>query len=242
MSAWDYMLIPGFETSAPTGDETDPGLYEIFYGIGYEDSTVSALAETPISNDPDLADGIWQGQNEKLLAENEYCDQLQKLFKKKEQRIDGWLDKLLDVVEEIIGNEIAKLVGGWVFLETGSLELGWLARLLTEVGAEWGFDALRSLLTRGNQLLDGIKAENEKLLDIEKSRENYEYREIVLARHREDIRIILEQIRMAEKSLEINNQIEMRALLERLTDLALRDDTIEIGNAKFHSRGRVVNY
>jgi hypothetical protein len=238
MSGFDYIRIRNLETS---DSEINPGLYEIFQGIGGADAA-GVLSETPISNDPELAEGIWQGQNEKLEHENEYCDQLQALFKKKQQRIDGWLDKLLDVVEEIIGNWLAKLAAGWVFFETGSLELGWLAGLLTEVGTEWGFDALRSLLTRGNQLLEGIKAENVQLLQIEKSRENYEYREQVLARHREDIKVILEQIRMAEKQVELNTQLEMKALLERLTDLALRDDTIELGDMRLHSRGRVVNF
>lgn len=242
MTVWDYILIPGFETSSPTGDEVDPGLYEIFHGIGADVGDVSALSETPISNDPELADGIWQGQNEKLEHENEYCDQLQKLFKKKEQRIDGLWEKLFDQFEQAISEWLSKLVGAWVGYQTGSVELGWLTVFISEIGIEWGIEALRSLLTRGNQLLDGIKAENEKLLLIEKSRENYEYREQVLARHREDIKIILEQIRMAEKQVELNTQLEMKALLERLTDLALRDDTVEFGDMRVHSKGKVVNF
>jgi hypothetical protein len=232
MAVIDYIGVVG-DDNLPT---------ELFIGFWEDSEDLASIAETPISSDAELAEGIWQGQNEKLEAENDYCDQLQTLFKKKQERIDGVVDKVMDVIEAFIGSWLSNLVATWVGFYTESLTLAGLAGFFTEIGAGWGFDFLRSLLTRGNELLDGIKAENEKLLQIEKSRENYEYREQVLARHREDIKIILEQIRMAEKSIELNTQLEMKALLERLTDLALRDDTIELGNMRLHSKGRVVNF
>ncbi|MGD9125755.1 MAG: hypothetical protein PVH19_00115 [Planctomycetia bacterium] len=242
MEGWDYLKIRGYDSSAPTGNTVDPGLYEIFQGIGAAD-TVGTLTETPISNDAELADAIWQGQNEKLEHESAYCDQLQKHFEKKQQRIEGVWDKVLDVIEEFVGNWLAKIIGAIVLGFTeGNAVIAAVASFLTEVTVEWGFEALLSLLRRGNELLEGIKAENEKLLQLEKSRENYEYREQALARHREDIKIILEQIRMAEKQVEINTQLEMKELLERLTDLALRDDTIEFGDVRLHSRGKVVEF
>lgn len=244
MSALDYIKIQGLDGEYV---EDVGNNFEVFQGISAAfatDGTTTAgtLTITPISSDPDLADLIWEGQNEKLESENAYCDQLQKLFEKKQTRVEGIWDKLLDVVEEFIGGLLSKFVMGIVLYNTGSLELTWLSGFLTELGVEWGLDALVSLLKRGNELLNGIKAENDKLLQLEKSRENYEYREQVLARHREDIKVILEQIRLAEKQVEINAQLEMNALLERLTDIAFRDVSFETGDMKIHHRGKVVEF
>lgn len=234
MTGFDYIRIRGFKA-------TTAGYFEYFQGIGPAGAS-SELPETPISNDPELADGIWEGQNAKLRSENKYCDQLQTQIKEKQRRIENIWDKFLDVAEELTSDLLSAAAFGLTLGLTDTPQLAWLASILTDVGVKWAFDHLKTLLQRGNELLDGIKDENEKLLQVEKSRENYEYREQVLARHREDIKIILEQIRMTEKQIELNTQLEMKALLERLMDLAMRDDTIEFGDMRLHSRGKVIEF
>lgn len=248
MAVTDYIAIRGL-VSADT---------EIFQGIGgasaeetpadtnhdpgYPDVQENPVPETPISADPDLAELIWQGQNEKLEHENKYCDQLQKRIKRKEQRVSGIRDKIIDLIEEFLSEAIGAVVDGYVSTTPLSKPGGFIAGVLTEFGIEWALDELILLFIRGNELLEGIKAENEKLLQIEKSRENYEYREQVLVRHREDIKMILGQIRSAEENVTVTQDLQLYDLIQRLTDLALRDDTIELGDMRLHSKGRVVNF
>jgi len=260
MALTDYIMIRGSE---PEGAECFQGTS----GGGAADVTVDVspsvtlptlepviapnreLPNTPISEDEELANGIWEGQNEKLRAENTFCDQLQQQFKEKYDRVEGWQDKLGDIIEEMFGELLSMAADATITTALTPYAgpaiakgVGWLGGVMTEVTFEWAIDFLKTLLKRGNALLTGIKAENDKLLSIEKSRENYEYREQALERHREDIRIVLEQIKQAEKGLEVDTLIDMKAILERLADLALRDDTIEFGDTRLHSRGKVVEF
>jgi hypothetical protein len=204
-------------------------------------------AETPISTNEELADALWTGQNDKITAENRYCNQLQARFKAKEEKVSGLKDKLLDVVEEVAGDWLAKVIGGTVGSAvtgwTANPALGgaasWLAGFATQLGLEWGLDALVDLLTRGNEMIAGIKAENAHLLQLEKSRENYEYREIALARHREDIKMILEQLRTAEKQVDMAPMMDMNALLESLIALQYNTEEIKLPSGSYiNLRGR----
>ncbi len=159
------------------------------------------VSETPLDKDAELADLIWQGQNAKLLSENDYCDQLQKQFAAKQATIEGTMDLLLDFVGELLETITSVLVGGLILATSwGNPALAQIGAFLAELSVGFAFEALISLLTRGNELLMGIKEENTLLLEVEKSRENYEYRETALARHREDISMLLDQIREAEGS------------------------------------------
>lgn len=222
MTGFDYLRIRGLDT---VSDGIDPGLYEIFQGLGFT-SYDETTPETPISSDSDLADLIWQGQNEKLEAENDYCDQLQKQFKQKQQTISKKRDAILDIVENMVEELAGKGVSVIVTGLTENPVAGAIAGLVTEMVVEWTWDYLANLLTRGNELLDGIKAENELLLQLEKSRENYEYREQVLARHREDIKLVLEQISSAEQNIQLDKYLEMAGVIENLIALQYNNEEL----------------
>lgn len=209
---------------------------EIFQGIGgtitIESGSVSVSVapanDTPISSNPVLADQLWEGQNIKLNAENAYCDALQKQLKHKEAKVNGWRDKLVDVITEIVGEFLSEVAMAFVLGISGNPVVAWLSGILVELTLEWGVEALLTLLARGNALLDGIIDENNKLLTLEKSRESFQFREDVLARHREDIRIILEQIRYAEAQVSTPAPImESKALLKLMKELDTSIDEVE---------------
>ena len=248
MEWFDFIKIREYDSPIP--DDIPPGSFEIFQGTSGGGATIgditatlmpaNTLPQTPISDDDELAEEIWAGQNAKIDSEIKYCDQLRSELDNKQQQVNGWRDRLVDTVTEVLGEFFGDVVKAFTLGLTGSGVAAFIAGIATELGLEWGIDALVRLLTRGNELLAGIKDENALLLQLEKSRENYEYREAVLTRHREDIKIVLEQIRQAEKDVEIKGIFDIKALLERLTDLALRDDTVEMGDYKIHSRGKVI--
>jgi hypothetical protein len=221
---------------------------EIFIGLGGASATASTGTDpgtTPAVIELDQA--LWNGQNSKIESENDYCDQLQKQFKQKQQKISGIRDTLMDIIQEILGEIVGTAVGEAVetavSVKTGNplvgKGVGLVANLMTELGLEWGIDWLVGLFTRGNELLMGIQEENALLLTLEKSRDNYEFREAALARHREDIKIVLDQISAAEKTVQIDKSIETMGLIESLIALQYNNEELQLpGNGYLSLRGK----
>lgn len=225
----DYIKIHGLNAIPP--DDVNPADFEMFQGLGAEflaqqtvDPETGLLPITPATPFPEA---LWLGQNKLIEAESTYSLSLETLFKQqqvampKEPTIIGEvLQEFGSMAEELL----AWTFGGFVTGITGTLgtpleqPVFVLSRWAAEIGISYCWGKLGLLFTKGIDLCQAIKAENDAMLSLEVSLENYTLRKQNLQLHTEMLENVVNQIATMEEMLDRNIQksTDMKGVIKAL--------------------------
>lgn len=199
MTGFDYIRIRGFETSAGTGTETDPGIFEMFQGIGGSASEGETGSSIPLSDDTDIANALWDSQSELIQEESAYCEQLHEIFKGKAAAVPQKTNIWFEIASEIVEFAAGKLAY-WIALAKsgGNPIIAEIAEFAAEVTIEKALEGLRVFLQKGQALCSAIVTENDALLALESGLKNYELRREAMKLHTEQLENILLHIHNME--------------------------------------------
>ena len=233
MSALNYIKIVGLD-GEPGEEPTE--WFEMFQGIGGASLTNASVtggggtistpsvtpSVTPISTDEELDEALWEGQNARIQGEIGWLNQIQTDIKKKQAEVQNQKSRLFDMVKGILTNTVGEAVDALLLSTLGPYSE--IAGFVASLSVGWALDKLQVLLQRGNDLIPGMITEYEHLLEVESSRDNYELREQVIARHREDIRLILDSITEIEGQIADTVNMDTEEIVKALQDLLYKQE------------------
>lgn len=232
MNFQDFIKIRGLDSERP--QDISPGSFEIFQGLGAEMiSQMTVDAETglvPVPPATPIPDPLWQGQNGLLQGEIQYCDQLSDLFRKKQVALPQQTDQLWGIIQKLLEHWADVYIGGLV--EAGTLNpiLAGVVSFLTEIAIGIGLEKLKELFTRGIALCDGIKADDQNLLELSPSLENYNLRSQAISQHTEQLENILGLINSLESGADrtIQQGLDTKGLIKVLKPVQDLDELPDI--------------
>lgn len=233
MNFYDFIKIRGLIGTAP--DNVNPGTFEIFQGLGAElisQQTVdSETGLVPVAPSSPIPDALWEGQNGLLQGEIEYCDQLSDLWKRQKSALPQETNIIWSFVQELLEGFLGVLVGGLVAAGTDSPALGKVAMFLAEALVGVAIEKLRDFFTKGVALCDGIQAEDESLLLLDASRENYELRSRAISQHTEQLENVLNLINTMESILDrtVQQGLDTKGIVKALKPI--KDELPEIADS-----------
>lgn len=195
-------MIRGFETSASTGTETDPGIFEMFQGIGSNAADSINSENPPISSDESVAEALWNAQSALIAEESAYLSDLNEIFKQKLIAAPTKQNLVWDFLGEVAEWGVGKLAYLIALSKSGgNVLIAEAASFLVEICTSLALDGLRAFLSKGQALCSAIQTENAALLTLESSLKNYELRREALKLHTEQIENILHHIGYLESQL-----------------------------------------
>lgn len=207
----NYIKIKGLDNLS--SDNIDPAQFEIFQGLGSDAFLQVTNPSTALAEETTIAAALWEGQNKLIAAESTYALNLETLFKQQQVAMPKSPTLANDVVNEVgeaLEEWLSDFFGGLVIGVTGAVGTGlewpvfWVAKFAAEVGISFCWDKLKLLFTKGVDLCQAIKAENDAMLTLEVSLENYTLRKDNLRIHTEMLENVITQIATMEEMLERN--------------------------------------
>lgn len=237
MSALDYIKIIGMD--GERGEGTDPGAFECFQGMTCEGGDG---ATDPISEDAEIAQALWDAQNELIQAESDYCKEIEDLFNRKKDALPQETNFAQTFLEELLEGVGGLIVGILVTLWTKNKKIGQVAAFVAEMAIGLAIEYLKKLYTEGKDLCEKIRAENEALLNLEQGRGNYTLRRETMKLHTEMLENLLAHIAQMESLLEQATNTNSRDLIEAVQDLKYNDEVVDFGSTRLHLKGKVIEY
>lgn len=237
MNACDYIKIIGMDGERP--EELDPGAFEVFQGIacgGGEGAT------DPISEDIEIAQALWTAQGGLIQAESDYCTEIEELFTRKKDALPQEEHFSNSLLQEIIEGVGGLIVGILVSLWTKNKKVGEVAAFVAQMAIGLAIEYLKKLYTKGKDLCEKIRAENDALLNLEQGRGNYDLRRETLRLHTEMLENLLLHIGHLESLLEQASNTNARDMIDAIQDLKYNDESIDFGSVRLHLKGKVIEY
>lgn len=201
------------------------------------------------SAEQDAFQSLWNAQNDLIQQQSDYCDEVKATFEANRELLpdnpDAFIaDLLWEFGEWIVGRIVTFFFGPFwgEAAEIGVYLLGALIRTLD------------TLYTEGGELCDKIKAENNALLNLPFSKENYQIRSQVISQHDGTLQTLLTHVLALEGQLQQGTipqpaQIPGESggtvseeLIQAVKDLQYNDEIIDFGAARLHLKGKVIEY
>lgn len=236
MNFYDFIKIRGLNGTAP--DNTNPSGFEIFQGLGAELISQQTVNDetglVPVAPATPIPDALWAGQNGLINGEIEYCDQLTDLWKKQQSALPQETNIIWSFVQELLEGFLGVLVGGLVESQTANPALGRVAMFLAEALVGVAIEKLKDFFTKGVALCDGIKADDNSLLALDQSRENYALRSQAISQHTEQLENVINLINTMENILDrtVQQGLDTKGIVKALKPIKTELPEIEDDLAK----------
>jgi hypothetical protein len=225
----EFIKIKGMDSDP----DQDPGVFEIFQGLGaefIEQNTADDTGLLPITPATPFPEALWTGQNRIISAESTYALNLETLFKQQQQAMPKDDGSLMSEVMNEIGSAIegavsvifGEFVSGYVAAASGgfipALPVKIIADYAAQIGISYCWDKLKLLFVKGVELCQAVKAENDAMLSLEVSLENYTLRKQNLQLHTEMLENVITQVATMEEMLDRNIQksTDMKGVVKAL--------------------------
>lgn len=211
MSALGYIKIRGYNGTTQEGE--DPGTFEVFQGIGSGSTgagggsaggdfsfSFSFAWTDPEADGYELRESLWLTQIKSIKAQNQYLWELSEHLGSSSSKGGLWgviSDIFTSVFEEIIQQAIGEAIEYWLGIPDDLAEVA-AAFLL---GIWEAFLIALDEFDHGHEQCVAMIEENDALLGLEMSYENYRLRMELLEQHENTIRILSDNIGKNKTSL-----------------------------------------